>query len=854
MKRALTQFFIKVDENLICEFHATTKTNFSHMKNVQFSKIQFKTRLVALVLLCLLVNSTKSLAVDSSLKLQYIFNNSILDSVSDNSGNGYKAALKNGAIVKPMGRFNVLDLGSLNGYLDMTAKSGAIINTLTDFTVSLYVYVDATVNVTAAGNFIWTFANSADMTSTANGNMFFTAINNRYAISKTNWAAETSVKQNAALAKGSWQHITYTQSGSAGTVYVNGVQVKTGTVNIKPSDLGATTNNYLGKSCYAGDAYLLKSLMTDFRVYNRALPASEVTSLASSRAGLDSALVVQQVADAKAQLALTGLNAIISNLTLPTDGGSGVVVSWSSSQTNVISNTGVVSRPTAGLDTAVVILTATLSKNGVTATKSFTAKVVPSLSDKISAQLDSTNLTISGNLNLLRSNLSLSTAGAEGSIITWSSDKPTILSGSGVILNRPAKGTGNSKVLLTASIKKGTVTITKTFEVYVAEDEGFSAYLFAYFTGNNISQEAFRFALSNDGFVYKALNNNNPVISSASVSSTGGIRDPHILRGENNDFYMVATDMVSALGWNSNRAMILLKSANLTDWTSNVINIPNTYSQYAAADRVWAPQTIYDPTVGKYMVYFAMRLGSFDYDKIYYAYANSTFTALESAPKVLFDNAGLPTIDSDIVLKDGVYNLFFKTEGNGNGIKKAVSTTLTGGYVLYDKYLQSTTNAVEGGCVFRMYNTDNWILMYDMYTSGAYQFTTSADLINFSVVPNGVSFDFTPRHGTIIPITSAEKQALNAKWGNSTGIAEKTQISFSVYPNPAVDYLNVTTSGQNSERMKISIYDFKGSKLLEKYAVFATEKVNISTFKSGIYLLTCTTDNGLVSSAKFIVK
>src|SRR5690606_5208655 len=128
-----------------------------------------------------------------------------------------------------------------------------------------------------------------------------------------------------------------------------------------------------------------------------------------------------------------------------------------------------------------------------------------------------------------------------------------------------------------------------------------------------------------------------------------------------------------------------------TDWTSTVVNIPNTYSKYAAVDRVWAPQTIYDPSVGKYMVYFSMRLGSSDYDKVYYAYANSTFTALETAPIVLFDN-GLATIDGDIVYKDGFYHLFFKTEGNGNGIKKAVSANLTGGYVLYDKYLQSTTN------------------------------------------------------------------------------------------------------------------------------------------------------------------
>ena len=40
----------------------------------------------------------------------------------------------------------------------------------------------------------------------------------------------------------------------------------------------------------------------------------------------------------------------------------------------------------------------------------------------------------------------------------------------------------------------------------------YSAYLFVYFTGNNKSEEALRFALSNDGYNYRALNNNNPVI------------------------------------------------------------------------------------------------------------------------------------------------------------------------------------------------------------------------------------------------------------------------------------------------------------------------------------------------------
>ena len=86
-----------------------------------------------------------------------------------------------------------------------------------------------------------------------------------------------------------------------------------------------------------------------------------------------------------------------------------------------------------------------------------------------------------------------------------------------------------------------------------------SAYLFVYFTGNSKADEAIRFALSEDGYAFRALNNNRPVITSDTISETGGVRDPHILRGaDGKTFYMVATDMVSDNGWNSNRGMVLM--------------------------------------------------------------------------------------------------------------------------------------------------------------------------------------------------------------------------------------------------------------------------------------------------------
>jgi len=294
----------------------------------------------------------------------------------------------------------------------------------------------------------------------------------------------------------------------------------------------------------------------------------------------------------------------------------------------------------------------------------------------------------------------------------------------------------------------------------------YQAYLFTYFTGNSKAEEAIRFAISMDGYNYRALNSNKPIIASEKISSTGGVRDPHILRGaDGKTFYMVVTDMVSANGWNSNRAMVLLKSTDLINWTSNVVNIQKQFSGHDSLLRVWAPQTIYDPQAKKYMVYFSMKHGQ-EPDKIYYAYANPDFTDLETEPKQLFYHPqNTSCIDGDIVYAFGKYHLFFKTEGAGNGIKKAVSDKLTEGYeIKEDRYLQQTTSPVEGSGTFPLNDGSGYILMYDMYTSGRYQFTKSKDLQNFSVIDQDVTMNFHPRHGTVLPITTAEAERLVRQW------------------------------------------------------------------------------------------
>lgn len=311
------------------------------------------------------------------------------------------------------------------------------------------------------------------------------------------------------------------------------------------------------------------------------------------------------------------------------------------------------------------------------------------------------------------------------------------------------------------------IAVLMLFIAGCSSPEKNEAYLFAYFTGNAPGEEAIRFAVSEDGYNYRALNNNKPILDNAKISKTGGVRDPHILRGADGNFYMVATDLyVHDMGW-KNYAMILMKSPDLVNWTSSVVNVPKAFpEEFGDVYRVWAPQTIYDEVAEKYMVYFSMKQGN-NPDIIYYAYANADFTALEAAPKqLLYNLTNNACIDADIIKKDGKFYMFHKSESGAPGIKLAISDKLTEGY----KYpslerVDKERDRVEGSSVFKLNNSNEWILMYDVYGQGRYQFTKSSDLKHFEIIDEAISMNFHPRHGTVLPITKSELKRLIEKWG-----------------------------------------------------------------------------------------
>lgn len=355
----------------------------------------------------------------------------------------------------------------------------------------------------------------------------------------------------------------------------------------------------------------------------------------------------------------------------------------------------------------------------------------------------------------------------------------------------------NIKKICTAAVLCATLTSSPLASATEIEAKDYAGYLFVYFTGNDKSQETIHFAISRDGYDFRTLNGDRAVIAADTISLTGGVRDPHILRAEDGrTFYMVATDMVSAQGWDSNRGMVLLKSNDLIHWQHTAINIPTRYAGQDSLKRVWAPQTIYDAEAGRYMIYWSMKYGEHGRDVIYYAYANADFTDLIGCPKPLFlPKDGESCIDGDIVLKDGVYHLFYKTEGHGNGIRVATTRSLTSGqWTEQPDYKQQTRDAVEGAGTFKLNGEDRYILMYDVYMRGRYEFTESTDLQHFSVTERPVQMDFHPRHGTVIPITAAEMRRLMKQWGTPEGIGAlpMNPVLPSFHADPEVLYSHET--------------------------------------------------------------
>ncbi|MCW1925801.1 glycosyl hydrolase [Luteolibacter arcticus] len=98
----------------------------------------------------------------------------------------------------------------------------------------------------------------------------------RFTITTTGNTAPQFI-ETAAPAVGEWTHVAVVLSGNTGTMYVNGVAAASGAITIDPAQI-APAVNYLGKSQWPDP--LFNGAIDDFRIFARALDATEVKAMA----------------------------------------------------------------------------------------------------------------------------------------------------------------------------------------------------------------------------------------------------------------------------------------------------------------------------------------------------------------------------------------------------------------------------------------------------------------------------------------------------------------------------------------------------------------------------------------------
>lgn len=293
----------------------------------------------------------------------------------------------------------------------------------------------------------------------------------------------------------------------------------------------------------------------------------------------------------------------------------------------------------------------------------------------------------------------------------------------------------------------------------------YTKYLFCYFTGNEPEKESINYAVSEDGYHFRPLNDNKPFLFNK--KGTKGIRDPFLFRAVDGSFYIIGTDMRSELGWASNHALCVWHSDDLVGWEQYDSIDMEDYGLIGSV-RTWAPEVFYDKEKEMYMIYWANAQHNKETDEwsntvMWYAYTKD-FKHLETMPQLLYaPPCKKDAIDADIIEKNGTFYMYYKDE-NEKYICYVYSDCLIGPYKEPEKKnITVFDEHTEGCCMYPLSGTDKWIMIMDSYTKGRYVMQETTDFINFTKVDEkDYDLDFSPRHGSMLLISDEEYERVTS--------------------------------------------------------------------------------------------
>lgn len=343
-----------------------------------------------------------------------------------------------------------------------------------------------------------------------------------------------------------------------------------------------------------------------------------------------------------------------------------------------------------------------------------------------------------------------------------------------------------SLLMVITAVPAFVVTNTATATAATLDrDPSLNKYIYAYFSGNSGCQ--IRFAVSDDGYNFEALNSGEQILQTTTddiitfrgktgMGNQKGARDPFIIRKpDGTGFYIVATDLDTSYSknrsgsgneYNNTNILVwdldsLTSAADVKPWsidtsgwfsdiyfgkdsdgflgvgkTNNYYNGNGVNVNFCA----WAPEVVWDAEKNMYMMYWSACM--YDSLRIRYAYTNDFRTFYKADGQVLDGTTGEPdilydpgyvSIDGNITYcsDTGKYYMYYKNEaevrkGNAssNLIRRVESDLLTGPYS-NEITVDTLGIGLEGPEVYQMLD-------------GSYVFMGD----NFAQDPNGGKFTF----------------------------------------------------------------------------------------------------------------
>jgi hypothetical protein len=209
----------------------------------------------------------------------YPFDQTAGPTIPDASGNGHGGTLA-GSATFPTGVIgNGLSLPGVSG--DYVALPSALLQTVTNVTIALWVNVRAD----QPWQRVFDFGSSTTvymfLTPHVGGGSSFA----RFAITTNGNATANEQRLDApgVLPVGTWTHVAIVLGAGGGIFYVNGAPVGTNAaLTLRPADLGATTNNWIGRSQFTPDP-AFNGQIDDLRIYPSALTAGQITTIYNAR-------------------------------------------------------------------------------------------------------------------------------------------------------------------------------------------------------------------------------------------------------------------------------------------------------------------------------------------------------------------------------------------------------------------------------------------------------------------------------------------------------------------------------------------------------------------------------------------